>query len=1289
MGASTENGKDPTLLHDLHAINQEISRKGLWERGEPGVGIADLKPASGAGAATPIAPLPDWLCRSDDATQEAIKPAASLTPPSAAMATPSSWAYRHPADYNIHTSPCCPDSTEDQVAEAVNEVGQLPPVVVLRHNEMPTDTNVTPVATAPPIVSEPSGEPTSRTETALGSSLALPAGNEANETTNSAGVETASERQATSAEHVLLSGEEEGSVSLGARKPWCATAKAALNATPKYGQDSLFDDARASAPPPQQRNLILADSIEDECSRHERSLDGFARTVSEQFLEGLDDLDFANLDLTPAAQSKTNTSLQRASASPTSSRAFQRTRSRKGRTDSFDDLAEDNGFWDEVFDGEMRPLDTMAALEADEWTDLEALSDIEASATAAFVPPPMPCSPPPGAHLGFSTAANKRLAQPSEADVARVMKRLGQPSGTEEMPEEDVESMGAALAARREAQPVSLPAKRPPQVSAATHQEYGHTALNQWKEDQVCHEGAPAESQLIPATVSFKRANGLSLELNTAALEAAKRKMARWEAEHCQEKGKTPKLAAGVPINPNVIRGPTKPSDGGIASVVPEVEPALTKASSSAHPCRETAGGTPGQGESIRSGATLPKASYNDAASVDASPDDLPLTPSEIMQADSQADGQVSTPVRHVTARFNGSLGTAGKEASTPDRRIFTRLDGRTSRISLGMTPRANFTPKTAGRPTFKTPFKHGVAAARPSNMFGSGSPTAALVQSRTYPHDLRTSPKKGAAGALDPTRRDPSVFELKAIVPRLSLKEYRMLPYVPRRVPAEEVPHEVMTIIKEPRMSFCWVFDSPTGEDRGVKTALEELNRAGASRVDLAWVKNHWTMILWKLAYYTRCKPQEAAIWWCFEQVMRQLRYRYEREINFAQRSAIKRIQERDSSPSLPMILRVFGHQRINAEDVGRPGEHGKFEDSVSGCYDYELELTDGWYWMRARMDRTLSRAFKRGRIPLGMKLAIQGAKLESNSTDGNDVLGASGISRLVLSGNGTSPAPWDSRMGFQKHAFSASLRSLTADGGLIPSMEVTITRLFPIAYVESNGTSMQQMGSARGAAEEADAQRAWEARRDDSRSRLEGKIEHDLKHIDEVQELLSASVGQDSGSTDQSEEEEDDGSQSDSAFALDYDLLADNTLDDLLSSDTPSSTLASRLRSLPTTRQRRFLCRLSYLAAVRSDHMRRAARAGLELELNGLCPVRKVRSFRVCRFIDAREAKRKGPSKRTVQLTVWDLGDLDQGTLEEGATYKVTNLIPTQRSSWRSCNVEADAFLATRRDSTWKRLR
>ena len=41
------------------------------------------------------------------------------------------------------------------------------------------------------------------------------------------------------------------------------------------------------------------------------------------------------------------------------------------------------------------------------------------------------------------------------------------------------------------------------------------------------------------------------------------------------------------------------------------------------------------------------------------------------------------------------------------------------------------------------------------------------------------------------------------------------------------------------------------------------------------------------------------------------------------------------------------------------------------------ELEVTDGWYRLRARIDLPLARAVRRGLIKVGSKLAVSGAKV------------------------------------------------------------------------------------------------------------------------------------------------------------------------------------------------------------------------------------------------------------------------------------------------------------------------
>ena len=85
------------------------------------------------------------------------------------------------------------------------------------------------------------------------------------------------------------------------------------------------------------------------------------------------------------------------------------------------------------------------------------------------------------------------------------------------------------------------------------------------------------------------------------------------------------------------------------------------------------------------------------------------------------------------------------------------------------------------------------------------------------------------------------------------------------------------------------------------------------------------------------------------------------------AHRSAIKRIQEQDSPPSLPMVLCV-------SAIVSSPGKGNA--DNISQDQK-SLELTDGWYVIRANVDGPISRAVHSGKIAVGFKIAVSGAKV------------------------------------------------------------------------------------------------------------------------------------------------------------------------------------------------------------------------------------------------------------------------------------------------------------------------
>jgi breast cancer 2 susceptibility protein len=86
----------------------------------------------------------------------------------------------------------------------------------------------------------------------------------------------------------------------------------------------------------------------------------------------------------------------------------------------------------------------------------------------------------------------------------------------------------------------------------------------------------------------------------------------------------------------------------------------------------------------------------------------------------------------------------------------------------------------------------------------------------------------------------------------------------------------------------------------------------------------------------------------------------RYEREVNHAHRSAIKIIQERDAPSTRPMVLCVCAIVDSNGP------EHAP-----------ELDLTDGWYRIRATYDGALAKAVDKGTIKIGSKIAISGARV------------------------------------------------------------------------------------------------------------------------------------------------------------------------------------------------------------------------------------------------------------------------------------------------------------------------
>lgn len=113
-------------------------------------------------------------------------------------------------------------------------------------------------------------------------------------------------------------------------------------------------------------------------------------------------------------------------------------------------------------------------------------------------------------------------------------------------------------------------------------------------------------------------------------------------------------------------------------------------------------------------------------------------------------------------------------------------------------------------------------------------------------------------------------------------------------------------------------------------------------------------------------------------------------------------------------------------------------------------LEVTDGWYRLRAEIDPPLARAVKRGVIREGRKLIVSGARLNSERKDPMEILEAYNSVTLRISGNSSNLAPWHAKLGEQNQRYISTLHSLTPDGGVISCLDVEVIKVHPFGYIE-----------------------------------------------------------------------------------------------------------------------------------------------------------------------------------------------------------------------------------------------
>ncbi|KAF7849345.1 hypothetical protein BT93_L0963 [Corymbia citriodora subsp. variegata] len=289
--------------------------------------------------------------------------------------------------------------------------------------------------------------------------------------------------------------------------------------------------------------------------------------------------------------------------------------------------------------------------------------------------------------------------------------------------------------------------------------------------------------------------------------------------------------------------------------------------------------------------------------------------------------------------------------------------------------------------------------------------------------------------------------------IPRVYVSEYFV---GPPREHNMHIPDQLRRI--KPDNAHKFVFTDESGLNCiGAEAFLHMLVQSGAStqHISKGWVTNHYRWIIWKLASYERYYPATTGKFLTSTNVLEELKYRYEREINHGHHSAIKRILEGDASPAAMLVLCVSA---IHANDNLRTPSSTTPLNGTLNNNAMRLELTDGWYSVDALLDDFLSKHLMEKKVYIGQKIRIWGARLCGWAAPVSPLEEPRTVT-LLLHANGTYRAHWADRLGFCKKAGAPlAFRCIKSNGGPIPMTLVGVTRIYPILYRErlSSGDSI-----------------------------------------------------------------------------------------------------------------------------------------------------------------------------------------------------------------------------------------
>ncbi|XP_053176160.1 breast cancer type 2 susceptibility protein [Scomber japonicus] len=398
-------------------------------------------------------------------------------------------------------------------------------------------------------------------------------------------------------------------------------------------------------------------------------------------------------------------------------------------------------------------------------------------------------------------------------------------------------------------------------------------------------------------------------------------------------------------------------------------------------------------------------------------------------------------------------------------------------------------------------------------------------------------------------------------------------------------------------------------------------------------WVYNHYRWIVWKQASMERSFPGTmGSLCLTPEQVLLQLKYRYDVEVDHSRRPALRKIMEKDDTAAKTLVLCVCGvvsrghyPTRQSHNDAKTP--HSADAKAENPCA--VVWLTDGWYTIKAQLDDPLTAMLHKGRLAVGGKLIIHGAQL-MGSQDACSPLEAPESLMLKICANSSRPARWDTKLGFFRdpRPFLLPLSCLYSNGGPVGCVDIVILRSYPIQWMERKPDGGVVFRSVR--AEEKEARRYNSQKQKAMEivfAKIQAEFEKEEKGNNKPQRRRRTISRQDIASLQDGE-------------AL-YEAVQDDPayLEAHLS-EQQLETLHTYRRSLIEKKQ-----------AELQDRYRRALENAEENE--GTCPKRDVTPvWRLC------IADSMSQSSSVYQLNMWRPSSDLQSSLKEGCRYKVYNL-------------------------------